>query len=245
MVTGYFDNSTNLVQAILARPIKIKLFTCSQNQLRNLIEISGCSNECYNLYKGTCLGTPVLIQQIKKPYRYSNNEEYYNSKISYITNLRHPNILLFSKAGVFHDLVHIIYEYPEHGSLSKVLATIDNLTWDNHFLIYIKQICYTMIYLQSKNVDNYNFKLSSKNIFIHRDITKIKLGFRYSSDDEPIYNEKMKIYEFGLVISDLIDYTKSHDDIIPDIIFEIYNLCTQDDLDYRPTFKEIQYMLHE
>lgn len=243
MVTGYFDNSTNLVQAILNMPLRRNIFIYDNTQLTNLSRILGIINECYDLYKGLYLGTPVLIQRIKKPYLYSNNKEYYNSKILYITSLRHPNILLFMKAGLFHDLVHLIYENPEQGTLYKVLKNNNQMTWNNNFLNFLKQICSTMIYLQSKNVDYNNFKLSSNNLFINRNFTSIKLGFTYASDDEPIYNEKIKIYDFGLVISELIEYTKSHDNIIPNIVFEIYNLCSQDDPDYRPTFKDIQNMM--
>lgn len=73
-----------------------------------------------SIYKGNWLGIPVAIKIFKNKADKASLQEF-KTETEVISNLRHPNTILFMGASLYRDRYCIITEYAENGSLFDYL----------------------------------------------------------------------------------------------------------------------------
>lgn len=197
-----------------------------QISLHDIKIISKIGSGAYGVvYKAKWMGAEVAV---KKSHTDNMNEEGFCSflyEIAVISNLRHPNILMFLGASIRPPNLWSVAEFLVLGSLNYVLKTYTKLDWKVRLNMAI-ECARGLLYLHSQDPPILHRDLKSMNILVdknfHIKVADFGISTKKSTNlnskvgtlnwlapeilngSASVYLESADIYSFGMILWELV-----------------------------------------
>eukprot|EP01016_Furgasonia_blochmanni_P029901 TRINITY_DN3127_c0_g1_i1.p1 TRINITY_DN3127_c0_g1~~TRINITY_DN3127_c0_g1_i1.p1 ORF type:complete len:881 (+),score=200.72 TRINITY_DN3127_c0_g1_i1:144-2786(+) len=146
------------------------------------------------VYKGVWLGQEVAIKQYGKRHtrHHTKKTEDFMKEVNVLSNLRHPNIVLYMGVCVNYTKCLMITEYLELGSLFDVLHKLNTKLSEDKMLNICEDIALGMTYLHGRKILHCDLK--SSNILIDSNWNIKLCDFGLSTVKSRIDKRKKKKY---------------------------------------------------
>lgn len=181
------------------------------------------------VYSGQWNGKNVAIKKLNvkfnQNYCKKNHIETFIKEVNFVSNLRHPNVILYMGVSAFNGEFYMLSEHMARGSLFDNLHVKKVTFTDKEKLNIVYELALAMQYLHSKKIYHCDLKsgnvlLDNKNCVKLNDFGLSKIKHLVRSDPkgkvgtpnwmapeilkEEEFSAKSDVYSFGMVVYELI-----------------------------------------
>ncbi|KAJ8970274.1 hypothetical protein NQ314_001304 [Rhamnusium bicolor] len=145
-----------------------------------------------------------IWQTVKFDKTGNTNVEFLREQVKKRQDIGHPNILKFYDLIEQKEVLYIMIEYCEHGSLRNIIEScLVNRTYISEELVckILYQIAFTI-----KTIDSYAGKLTANEIFLDEDYNVKLFNFQINYKNKSM--KELKMGYLGLVLYEVCTFTK-------------------------------------